>query len=477
MSADNGSAAQMTNVDAERALLGAMLLTPERTAEVAGIVRAGDFTDSGRAILFEMLLAMDALDKPIDFVTVGQALGGDLDLLGGPAGLAALAESVTSAAHAPHHAKIIHDLWSLRRVAGTAEETFRRAHEVRVGVDGEVPAFLDERRTAFAEVLATDRNDQAAGDFLSAREFAHLPPLSWTIWGLIPEAALVVLFAKPGFFKTFLALAWVWAIATGEDWLGRRVIPGSAIFIVGEGVGGIPQRILALKGAGAFPERLVLHRGPINLLDPSAVDALISHARSLEDFRMLAVDTWSRCTAGGDENSTEHMSRAVEACDRIRQETGAAVLVLHHPTKDGKWERGSGVLRGAADVVLKIDKPDDRRRARLTCEKTKDAEPFPDIHIQADVVEVELPAGGRTTSCRLRLGEPEHAAPAGSRKADVVEALRPHGAVGAKVQELEDATKIPRATIYDALTDDSLFEMAGPGRYRLRDAAAEEGGA
>ena len=57
----------------------------------------------------------------------------------------------------------------------------------------------------------------------------------------------------------------------------------------------------------------------------------------------------------GDENSQKDMSAFVQGCDRLRERTKAAVLVIHHEGKDpGKGARGSNVLRGAWDTGIRV---------------------------------------------------------------------------------------------------------------------------
>jgi hypothetical protein len=49
------------------------------------------------------------------------------------------------------------------------------------------------------------------------------------------------------------------------------------------------------------------------------------------------------------------------------------VLAIHHSSKQGEAMRGSTVLLGAADFVLKVERKPGCEVAKLTCEKQKDA--------------------------------------------------------------------------------------------------------
>ncbi len=57
---------------------------------------------------------------------------------------------------------------------------------------------------------------------------------------------------------------------------------------------------------------------------------------------------------GGDENQTRDMNVFVANCQRIQEETGAHVAVVHHGGWNGEHSRGSIALPAAADIVVKV---------------------------------------------------------------------------------------------------------------------------
>jgi hypothetical protein len=111
---------------------------------------------------------------------------------------------------------------------------------------------------------------------------------------------------------------------------------------------------------------------------------------------------------GGNENSQEDMGRAIAVCDELRARTGASVLLLHHMRKDGTVERGSTVIRGAADTLLTL-KEEARGILTLSCEKQKDADAFEPLTlvrrgIQLDGI-VEPETGEPASSCVIQLAD------------------------------------------------------------------------
>lgn len=116
----------------------------------------------------------------------------------------------------------------------------------------------------------------------------------------------------------------------------------------------------------------------------------------------IAVDTLARCMAGGDENSAKDMSLFVQSCDRLRAETRAAVLVVHHSGKaDKSAERGSSALRGAADTMIELAL-ETEGGLKVKCSKQKEDAPFEDLVLRRCTVMVEALGDGKfVNSCYL----------------------------------------------------------------------------
>lgn len=52
-----------------------------------------------------------------------------------------------------------------------------------------------------------------------------------------------------GLGKTFVALSFAASVATGRDWLGRRVQRRRVLFVIGEGAYGLDPRVCAWEAA------------------------------------------------------------------------------------------------------------------------------------------------------------------------------------------------------------------------------------
>ena len=104
------------NIEAEKNVLGSILLKPDVCDDVALSVRSEDFSDESHQTIFRHLLDLHDGGKRIDATILLEKLRtkGDLDAVGGAAAIAELISSVPHAAHASHYAHIIRDKAMLR---------------------------------------------------------------------------------------------------------------------------------------------------------------------------------------------------------------------------------------------------------------------------------------------------------------------------------------------------------------------------
>ena len=152
-------------------------------------------------------------------------------------------------------------------------------------------------------------------------------------------------------------------------------------YVLAEGSGGLQRRVAAWEDyCGADPTGYFVTE-TVPLMDDLATLRFIDEVnRVATDPALIVFDTLARCMVGGDENSARDMGLVVANADRVREATGATVLLVHHTGKSGDSERGSSALRGACDTMMKV--AGDRDQLVLQCEKQKDAPHFSDIPIR-----------------------------------------------------------------------------------------------
>src|SRR5277367_5299415 len=139
-----------SNLEAEMALLGSVLVDKEMMAAVSEIVRPEDFYASLHESIYLALYALYESGKPLDKVALAEELRsrGMLDKVGGLAYLSSLMETVPTAASAEYYAKIVREKASLRGLihAGT------RITQLGYESEDDVPAALDESEQIVYEV-------------------------------------------------------------------------------------------------------------------------------------------------------------------------------------------------------------------------------------------------------------------------------------------------------------------------------------
>ncbi len=124
---DAGLAAALPpqHIEAEQAVLGAMLMSPEAVIEALELLDAKDFYKRAHQIIFAAMRDLSERGQPVDVITVTaelQATEGALDAIGGPQYIASLAASMPTALHLQHYATIIAEKSLLRRIIATATD-------------------------------------------------------------------------------------------------------------------------------------------------------------------------------------------------------------------------------------------------------------------------------------------------------------------------------------------------------------------
>ena len=182
------------------------------------------------------------------------------------------------------------------------------------------------------------------------------------VQGVLVAQSGAVVYGESNAGKTFWTTDLALHVAAGIPWNGRRVEQGGVVYCVLEGGRGFVNRVAAWRDArGAHGIPFAAIPASLNLLDPAAdVEPLIADIKTAAErighpIKLVVVDTLSRALAGGNENDSEDMGMLVRNMDRIRQETGACVLFIHHSGKDqARGARGHSLLRAAVDTEIEV---------------------------------------------------------------------------------------------------------------------------
>src|SRR6188768_2500988 len=103
------------DLDAEAAVLSAVMLAQEAFDRVAEFLRPEHFYSGANQRVFEAVLALQSESRPVDVITVAGWLRdrGVLQQVGGTAYLAQLTDAIPTIAHVEAHGKAVREKWRL----------------------------------------------------------------------------------------------------------------------------------------------------------------------------------------------------------------------------------------------------------------------------------------------------------------------------------------------------------------------------
>ena len=137
------------NLEAERAVLGSILMDNEAIYGVMELIEPSSFYQPSHRLIFSTMLELSERGQPIDIITLTDRLrsAGSLDQAGGPDYIPTLADEVPTSAGVTNYAKIVKEKAVLRRLIETATEIVQDCFDT----PGEVDQLLDEaERRMFA---------------------------------------------------------------------------------------------------------------------------------------------------------------------------------------------------------------------------------------------------------------------------------------------------------------------------------------
>lgn len=220
------------DIEAEKAIIGAMLLSKDKRSQAVTALTSSDFYDARHQIIYQAIEDMESKKEAADTTTVASHLNtsGQLESIGGIAYLLELANALPTLGHTPYYIKTLQGKAMLRHVIressmitaeayedGVDVATFLSRSEERImaatknrtsGEFKEVPDVLKEVSEEL-EILATSDNNTSGvpSGFVALDAITH---------GFHP-GALIIVAARPAMGKTAFALNIVQAAAQNSE--------------------------------------------------------------------------------------------------------------------------------------------------------------------------------------------------------------------------------------------------------------------
>ncbi len=211
---------------------------------------------------------------------------------------------------------------------------------------------------------------------------------SWLIKGVLPTSGLAAIYGPSRAGKSFLALEWCLRIAHGDEVLGLKTKKTGVAYCGVEAANGIRKRLnVWMQENGREDDEApfaLIGRG-VDFSSPEApdVDELIELLTAADiEFRergarlgVVVIDTLARATPGADENSGADMGAMLAAMERIADELGVVVIVVHHTGKDAsRGARGHSSLFAALDTAIELQHDEEAGTRLIKLAKQKDDE-------------------------------------------------------------------------------------------------------
>jgi replicative DNA helicase len=209
------------SLEAERGLLGALLLKPDAIHDVADTVRPESFYAEKHRMIYEAMRELVGRSEPVDLLSLSEHLSGKglLERVGGRAYIAELANSAPSPGNFNHYAELVSRKHLMRSLIDTAYEITEAAYDesretVEVLDQAEKSIYAIGNASAAHKFIAISEKLEAAWERMESMSKdgggirgtpSGFPELDALLSGFHPSD-LVILAARPSVGKTSFAL-------------------------------------------------------------------------------------------------------------------------------------------------------------------------------------------------------------------------------------------------------------------------------
>ncbi|MFH1824382.1 MAG: replicative DNA helicase [Candidatus Firestonebacteria bacterium] len=383
------------NIDAEKSVLGSMLIEEEAIEKVLEILIADNFYKDLHKKLFSTIIHLYDSNQPVDIITVAEELKkrNELDIIGGVEYITELINTVPTSANVEYYANIVREKSSLRNLINVSTNIITEAYQENYEVDNlldkaEHMIFnISEKRIKPGFVKVKDLVSQGMEKIeeLSIKgalvtgiptSFERLDEMTTGFHG----GELIIIAARPAMGKTALCLTIAQHVAI------KHKIP-VALFSLEMSSDQIVLRMLCSEARvnllnlrkgrlfdSDWPKLTMaasaLSEAPIFIDDSSSITALEIKAktrrlRAENKIGLVMVDYLQMMSGSkGTENRQQEISQISRSLKGLAKEIGVPVIVVSQlsraPERQEKEERRpklshlreSGAIEQDADVVL-----------------------------------------------------------------------------------------------------------------------------
>lgn len=309
------------DIEAERSLLGSMLISQSACTEILSLASVDDFYLDSHRLLFEAMQTIDSQGTPVDVTTITSYLMDkkQLDKIGGVEYLLQLSESVPTTAHSQYYLKILNEKSLLRRLIQEATQIIDSAY----GEIDNINDYIGDVEKNFLNVTR-DRN---AGEFQDVKSViqkvtdrlvmlqkadGHISGVKTGYYDLdrltsgFQKGDLIILAARPSVGKTAFALNVAYNVSYKSD-------EAVAVFSLEMPAEQLIQRIIC--SAGSLKSES-LRSGSI--------------LRENNERYYAAADKVSKCNLYIDDTPGIRVGEIAAKCRRLQREHGLKMIIIDY---------------------------------------------------------------------------------------------------------------------------------------------------
>jgi len=362
------------NLEAERSILGAVLLDEETSKPIFERMNSREFHLESHRKIF---VAMGNLRKrrvPIDNVTLKDELQrvDELEAIGGAAYLASLTDGLPRAINVEYYAGIVKEKAALRRLIQLSDEAMQQAFNGNGSGSEAIAEKLIAELVEISKSKATGFEPPAhwrMSDFATARDWQCIP-LQPIIKDLgIFKGCLIFLAAMSQTGKTLLVLYLIRRMISGGLCFGRFTVDTVSkllYFVLEDPDRRIQSRWLDHNEPDIEPGRAIPYIAPGFKLNDDLCFSYLESLIQTGAYEVVIIDTYQKATPGISSFNDEQQSLILHKLSELTRKHNVTIIILDHIRKGDSGKRrkeitiedikGTGGKAQNADTVILLER-------------------------------------------------------------------------------------------------------------------------
>jgi replicative DNA helicase len=381
------------SVEAEQCLLASMMLEKDIIGQSVGLIDRESFYQADHQIIFDVLLKLYELNKPVDVIILRDELmkRGLYEEVGGKEYLTTLLSSVPSSAHGMHYAQIVREKALLRQLISASNDVLRDAYAPQEKAE----LVLDRAEKRIFDIAQKKVGNQSTSigeiamqvyDMLEEKSHSGTETGFFELDDMLngmQNGEMIIVAARPSMGKTAFAMNVI------EHVSANMHLP-SAVFSLEMSKQQLAQRLMCSRAnidsqkvrksalsANEFQQLaavvMQLSKAPIWVDDSPGLTILELRAKARRlkmqhDIKLIMIDYMQLMDNPGPESRQQQISEISRGIKAVARELNIPVVALSQLNRQTEGREGhrprmsdlreSGSIEQDADVVMLLHRED-----------------------------------------------------------------------------------------------------------------------